>query len=152
MKAISHRYCDNMQKDKDMNANVAMRQYQQNYIQGGAETASPHRLVQMLMEGVLEKILATKGFMADKNIAKKGETISWTISIIDSLRGCLNLEVGGEFAQNLYSLYDYMEQRLFEANVKNDPAILDEVAQLMINIKAGWDGIPQEHHHAQMKK
>jgi len=136
-----------MEKDKDMNANAAMQQYQQNYIHGGTETASPHRLVQMLMEGALDKLMASKRFMMTQDIAKKGENISWTISIIDSLRSCLNVEVGGEFAQNLYSLYDYMEQKLLEANIKNDPKLLDEVAQLMIQVKSGWDAIPQEHHN-----
>ena len=134
-----------------MNANVAMQQYKQNYIQGGAETASPHRLVQMLMEGALDKLLAARRFMITKDIAKKGENISWTISIIDSLRSCLNMEVGGEFAQNLFTLYGYMEQKLLEANIKNDPKLIDEVAQLMIQIKSGWDAIPQEHHNTTSK-
>lgn len=130
-----------------MNAAAAMKQYQQNYIHGGAETASPHRLVQMLMEGALEKIRTAKGFMASNDIAKKGETISWAISIIDGLRSCLNVELGGEFATNLHALYTYMETRLLEANVKNDPAMLDEVAQLLIQVKLGWDAIPPEHHN-----
>lgn len=134
-----------------MNANAAMQQYQQNYIQGGAETASPHRLVQMLMEGVLDKLMASKRYMAAKDVAKKGENISWTISIIDSLRSCLNVEVGGEFAQNLFALYGYMEQKLLEANMKNDPKLLDEVAQLMIQVKSGWDAIPEDHHHTSAK-
>ncbi len=130
-----------------MNANAAMQQYRQNHVQGGVESASPHRLVQMLMEGALEKILAAKGFMANEDISKKGEQISWAISIIDSLRSCLNVEVGGEFAQNLLNLYNYMEQRLVEANIKNDPLLLDEVGKLMLQIKSGWDAIPQEHHN-----
>jgi len=136
-----------MEKDTDMNANAAMQQYRHNHVQGGVETASPHRLVQMLMEGALEKILAAKGFMRANEIAKKGEHISWAISIIDSLRSCLNVKVGGEMAQNLSALYDYMEQRLLEANIKNDPKMLDEVGQLLLQIKSGWDAIPQEHHH-----
>lgn len=137
-----------MEKDKDMNANVAMQQYRQNHVQGGIDGASPHRLVQMLMEGALEKILAAKGFMANKDIAKKGEQISWAISIIDSLRSCLNVEVGGDFARNLLDLYNYMEQRLLAANIDNDPTILDEVGQLMLQVKSGWDAIPQQHHNA----
>lgn len=129
-----------------MNASVAMQQYRQNHVQGGVATATPHRLVQMLMEGVQEKLLAAKGYMAAKNIAKKGEHISWAISIIDSLRACLNMEQGGDVAQNLGRLYDYMEARLLEANLKNDPAIIDEVGQLMAEIKSGWDAIPAEFH------
>lgn len=135
-----------MHKDKDMNASVAMQQYRQNHVQGGVETASPHRLVQMLMEGVQDKLRAAKGFMASNNIAKKGEHISWAISIIDSLRACLNVEQGGQVAENLSGLYDYMEIRLLEANIKNDPAIIDEIGQLMAQIKSGWDAIPAEFH------
>ncbi len=129
-----------------MNASVAMQQYRQNHVQGGVDTASPHRLVQMLMEGVQDKLRAAKGFMAANNIAKKGEHISWAISIIDSLRACLNVEQGGQVAENLSGLYDYMEMRLLEANVKNDPAIIDEIGQLMAQIKSGWDAIPTEFH------
>lgn len=131
-----------------MNTSVAMQQYRQNHVQGSVETASPHRLVQMLMEGVQEKLLAAKSFMAKKDIAKKGEHISWAISIIDSLRACLDFEQGGEVAKNLGNLYDYMERRLLEANLKNDPAIIDEVGMLMAQIKSGWDAIPAEFHNA----
>ncbi|MDF1588153.1 MAG: flagellar export chaperone FliS [Gammaproteobacteria bacterium] len=130
-----------------MNASAAMQQYRQNYIHGGAETASPHRLVQMLMEGALDKIRSSKRFMASKDIAKKGENISWAISIIDGLRSCLNVEAGGDFATNLSALYNYMETRLVEANMKDDPEMLDEVAQLLLQVKAGWDAIPPEHHN-----
>ncbi len=135
-----------MEKDNVMNASAAMQQYRQNHIQGGVDSASPHRLVQMLMEGALEKTLAAKGFMANNDIKNKGEHISWAISIIDSLRACLNLELGGDFARNLFDLYNYIEQRLVEANLKNDSALLDEVGQLIIEIKAGWDAIPAEYH------
>lgn len=131
-----------------MNTSLAMQQYRQNHVHGSVETASPHRLVQMLMEGVQEKLLAAKGFMAKNDIAKKGEHISWAISIIDSLRACLDIEQGGEVAINLGNLYDYMERRLLEANLKNDPAIIDEVGMLMAQIKSGWDAIPAEFHHA----
>lgn len=130
-----------------MNASLAMQQYRQNHVQGGVEAASPHRLVQMLMEGAVEKILAAKGCMANNNIPQKGEQISWAISIIDGLRGSLNEAEGGEVAANLRSLYDYMERRLIKANLDNDPDILDEVGVLMNEIKSGWDAIPQEYHH-----
>jgi flagellar secretion chaperone FliS len=136
-----------MKKDSDMNASVAMQQYRQNHIQGGVETASPHRLVQMLMEGALEKILTAKMYMENKDIAKKGETISWAISIIDGLRSCLNMQEGGDIAQELFALYNYMEQRLLEANIKNDQTMLDEVGLLLNQVKSGWDNIPSEFHN-----
>lgn len=137
-----------MKKGKDMNNAAALNAYRTNHVEGGVATASPHRLVQMLMDGVQEKLIAAKGFMASNQIAQKGETISWAITIIDSLRACLNTEAGGEVAANLNRLYDYMEVRLLEANLKNDPTMIDEVGQLMAEIKAGWNAIPQEFHDA----
>jgi flagellar secretion chaperone FliS len=140
-----------MKKESDMNASVAMQQYRQNHIQGGVETASPHRLVQMLMEGALEKILTAKMYMENKDIAKKGETISWAISIIDGLRSCLNMQDGGDIAQELFALYNYMEARLLEANIKNDQAMLDEVGLLLNQVKSGWDNIPSEFHNSTLE-
>jgi len=129
---------------------AALNAYRTNHVEGGVATASPHRLVQMLMDGVQEKLIAAKGFMASNQIAQKGETISWAITIIDSLRACLNTEAGGEVANNLNRLYDYMEVRLLEANLKNDPTMIDEVGQLMAEIKAGWNAIPQEFHNSNL--
>ena len=127
-----------------MNAVSAMKQYQQVSVHSGIMDASPHRLVQMLMEGALEKIALAKGSMANKEIASKGENISKGIAIIGGLKSSLNIEVGGALAENLSNLYDYMANRLVVANLRNDDSILDEVAGLMVDIKMGWDGIPEE--------
>ena len=127
-----------------MNAVSAMKQYQQVSVHSGIMDASPHRLVQMLMEGVLEKIALAKGNMANKQVAGKGENISRAIGIIGGLQASLNYELGGEIAENLNNLYDYMSRRLVIANLQNDASILDEVASLMVEIKMGWDGIPDE--------
>jgi len=127
-----------------MNAVAAMKQYQQVSVHSGIMDASPHRLVQMLMEGVLEKIALAKGNMANKQVAGKGENISRAIGIIGGLQASLNYELGGEIAENLNNLYDYMSRRLVIANLQNDASILDEVASLMVEIKMGWDGIPDE--------
>lgn len=106
--------------------------------------ASPHRLVQMLMEGALEKVATAKGHMSRKEYEAKGNHINWAISIIDGLRGSLNLEEGGEMANNLDSLYAYMVRRLAESNISNEIAILDEVSSLLLEIKSAWDAIPDE--------
>jgi len=127
-----------------MNAVSAMKQYQQVSVHSSIMDASPHRLVQMLMEGALEKIALAKGNMANNNIANKGENISKGIAIIDGLQSSLNKDVGGALAENLSNLYDYMANRLVVANLRNDESILDEVAGLMVDIKMGWDGIPDE--------
>ena len=121
----------------------AVQQYNQVGVASGVESASSHRLIQMLMNGALEKIAIAKGHMERNDISQKGGNISWAISIIDGLRASLNLENGGEIAQNLDDLYDYMARRLARANIENNPDILDEVSSLVRSLKSAWDELPQ---------
>lgn len=115
------------------------------YAAVGAETsvtdADPHRLIRLLLDGVLSRIAAAKGHMQRGEIAEKGECIGKAIGIVSGLQASLNREAGGEIAANLASLYDYAGLRLLEANVHNDPARLDEVAKLLGEIKSAWEAI-----------
>lgn len=126
-----------------MNAMTAMRQYQSVNTQAQAVDASPHRLIQMLMEGGLTRIAQARGAMEREQTALKGELIGKAIGIVGGLREGLDLQRGGELAANLDSLYQYMVSRLLEANAKNETAHLDEVAGLLRNVKSGWDAIGQ---------
>ncbi len=133
----------------------ALDQYKKVGVQSGIENASPHRLIQLLMAGALEKIASAKGFLQRGDKGQKSQYIGWAISIIDGLRVSLDKSVGGELVENLDALYEYMGRRLLMANIKNDPEMLDEVASLMREIKAGWDGIAKEAaeiEEAQQKK
>ena len=121
--------------------NKALAQYQQVNTNSGIEGASPHRLIQMLMDGALQRLSEAKGAIQRDAIADKGMAIGKAISIISGLRSSLNGEVGGEIATNLDELYGYMERRLLEANVASDADMIDEVTGLMKTIKSGWDGI-----------
>lgn len=126
-----------------MNAMTAMKQYQSVNTQAQAVDASPHRLIQMLMEGGLTRIAQARGAMERQQTAMKGELIGKAMGIIGGLRAGLDQQQGGELAANLDSLYEYMVSRLLEANVKNETAPLDEVAGLLRNVKSGWDAIGQ---------
>lgn len=119
----------------------AVRQYNRVGITSSVESASPHRLIQILMNGAIEKIAFAKGYMERGNISEKGGHISWAISIIDGLRASLDMEEGGEIAQNLDDLYDYMTRRLARANIENNPDMLDEVTSLLRSVKSAWDAI-----------
>ena len=79
------------------------------------------------------------------NIAKKGERISKAITIIWVLEGSLDFKNGGEISTNLSALYTYSSEQLLAANANNDSSILDEVIQILLPIKAGWDSIPREN-------
>ncbi|KIU51337.1 MULTISPECIES: flagellar export chaperone FliS [Pseudomonas] len=124
-----------------MNPMLALRQYQK--VNGVAQTseASPHRLVQMLMQGGLDRIAQAKGAIARNDLAQKGILIGKAIGIIGGLREGLDLENQAEALADIDGLYAYMSRRLVEANVQNDPEILNEVARLLITVKEGWDAI-----------
>ena len=115
------------------NNHNAMNKYAQVGNQSTAAFANPHRLIQMLMEGALEKISKAKGFIKNNNIAKKGEHIAWAISIIEGLRVSLDHTQGGDVSKNLESLYVYMNSRLTQANLNNSIEILDEVTDLLLD-------------------
>ncbi|MBN46512.1 MULTISPECIES: flagellar export chaperone FliS [unclassified Methylophaga] len=124
----------------------ALEGYGRGSVESEVNFASPHRIIQMLMEGALSKIATAKGCIARNDISEKSRQITWGMNIIQGLRTSLDAQKGGEVAANLDSLYEYMGRRLLEANVKNDVAILDEVSSLLMEVKAGWDNIPAEFH------
>ncbi len=125
-----------------MNA-YAMKQYQTVSVHAQVSEADPHRLIQMLLEGGLQRLAQAKGALEYGNIPLKGELIGKAMGIVGGLRESVDLEKGGEIAANLDNLYAFMQQRLTQANLQNDPAMLDEVASLLREIKQGWDGIRQ---------
>ena len=126
-----------------MNAYSAMKQYQSVSVNAQVSEADPHRLIQMLMEGGLKRMAEAKGAMQQGNTPLKGELIGKAVAIVGGLQDALDIKQGGEVAANLHELYRFMQQRLAHANVHNDPAVLDEVASLLREIKEGWDGIRQ---------
>lgn len=126
-----------------MNAYAAMKQYQTVNVNAQISEADPHRLIQMLMEGGIQRIAQAKGAMQFGNVGLKGEQIGKAVAIIGGLREALDHKQGGEVAGNLDSLYAFMQQRLSQANLRNDASLLDEVTDLLREVKAGWDGIRQ---------
>jgi len=115
--------------------------YAQVGLRTSLESASPHRLILLLLDGALEKLRTARLAMRQGNIADKGAQISWAISIIDGLRASLNLDEGGDVASNLDRLYEYMGRTLAESNINNDSGKIDEVERLLGEIRVGWKGI-----------
>jgi flagellar protein FliS len=120
----------------------ALDQYKKVGVRSGVEGASAHRLVQMLMEGALDKMAIAKGQIERKDYEGKSKHISWAVSIVNGLRDSLDKDTGGEIANNLDNLYEYMVRRLLEANSHNDIPALEEVISLMLEIKTAWDAMP----------
>ncbi|WP_219266169.1 flagellar export chaperone FliS [Pseudomonas sp. Xaverov 259] len=126
-----------------MNPMKALRQYQKVNSHAQVSEASPHRLIQMLLEGGLDRLAQAKGAMSRGDVAQKCVLITKAIDIITGLRQGLDEEKAEDPAaiQQLDSLYEYMNTRLVQANASNDPEVIDEVARLLITVKSGWDAI-----------
>lgn len=124
-----------------MNSYSAVQNYASVKVHSGVESASPHRLIQMLFEGALERIAQAKGAMAQNQLARKGEMIGKAVAIVGGLQGSLNDKDGGSLAENLDNLYDYIIRRLTQANYENNPEYLDECGRLLGEIKSAWDAI-----------
>lgn len=126
--------------------NKALNQYKSVDLNTAVEAASPHQLISMLFRGVLEALAKASGAIERKDIQLRTQQINKASEIIVTLKGSLNLEQGGEVAENLDGLYDYMLRTLMEANRDNDVAKAKEVSELIATISEGWSQIPAEEH------
>jgi flagellar protein FliS len=111
-------------------------------LETGVVAASPHKLIVMLFDGAITAIRKAAEQMAAGDVPGKGASISKAILIIDSgLRSSLNKEAGGDIAANLDALYEYMGVQLLTANLRNNAELLDEVQQLLQDLRASWEAI-----------
>lgn len=126
-----------------MNYIKAGKAYQQVSINSAVEGASPHRLISLLFEGLIKRLAEARGAIERKDAAVKGSSISKAIGIVGELQGSLRDTDSNEIAANLDRLYDYISRTLVQANLESSREKLDDVARLIIEIKAGWDGIAE---------
>ncbi|WP_019027006.1 flagellar export chaperone FliS [Colwellia piezophila] len=122
---------------------ASLKKYQQTH-KSSAQEASPYRLVAMLFQKLLDNIATAKGAIVQENFAKKGSELSNAIAIIGVLEGSLDFKQGGEVSENLALLYKYCSEQILVASSSNDIEKLEEVIQVLLPIKSGWDSIPLE--------
>ncbi|AMP90013.2 flagellar export chaperone FliS [Legionella pneumophila] len=116
-------------------------QYKTIELQTRIETASPHELIDLLLQGARSHIATAQGNIQRNQIKEKGEHIGKAISIIEGLKMSLNHDKGGEIAENLLQLYDYIQQILLKANLKNDEDLLAQSNMLLAEVHQAWQSI-----------
>jgi flagellar protein FliS len=125
--------------------------YAQVGVESGVLGASPHKLVVMLYDGAIGAVAKASIFMKGNNIAEKCKSINHAMTIIDSgLRASLDKQAGGDIAVTLDNLYAHISKRLLLANLRNDPAILVEVTNLLNNMRDSWLAIGPDKAPAPM--
>lgn len=111
-------------------------------IETGVISASPHKLIIMLYDGAITSLANATQYMKDNDIPAKGNSISKAIAIIETgLRASLDKKAGGDIAASLDALYEYMSNRLLQANLNNQPEGLIEVQNLLRDLKFSWEAI-----------
>ena len=105
---------------------------------GEAQSADPHDLVTLRMDGVLERLVQARAHMLRGEVAAKGAAISYCVEIIGGLRGSLDPKVEPTMIGRLDSLYEYMGRRLLQANLRDDATIIDEVSKLLHQVRDSW--------------
>ena len=125
-------------------ASSAAKAYQKIDTETRIDSASPHRLIQLMMERALAKMGLAAAQIRDGEIQEKGNNITDAISIINGLQASLNHKADRRMAENFDALYAYMMRRLLEANLQNDIGILEEVSGLLRELKEAWDAIAEQ--------
>jgi flagellar protein FliS len=120
---------------------LGLQQYRKVGLHGNLAEASPHQVVQVMLDSVLSRIAEATGHLERGEVAAKGEKISKALGIIEALMLGLDKERGGDLAANLERLYDYASRTLLRAHLENRSELLKEVTSLIREIKLGWDGI-----------
>ncbi len=103
--------------------------------------ASPHQLVVMLLNGLLDELTCAKGHISARRYERKAESISKCIDMLNALTSALDYERGGELALRLAGLYDYCVYRLYSASNQLSIEQLDEVDAILCNLLQGWEGM-----------
>ena len=113
--------------------------YQNVAVHTAVASSDPHRMTVLLYDGAIEAIRLAQAHMGTRRIAAKCEAIGKAVRIVEEgLKASVDREEGGQLAERLVSLYDYIAMRLLQANLRNDPKALEEARGLLSQLRTAW--------------
>lgn len=118
--------------------------YTQMNNENNVATADRHKLIDLLLSGARDNLTQSKQAMIKDDTEAKCLHLSKAFNILDGLRLALDNDKGGDIANNLDQLYEYMQNQIIEANLKNSQEPIDEVMNLLKTIQSGWQGIGEQ--------
>lgn len=121
--------------------------YQKDSIKSDLASADPHRVIQLLLQGALERLALGKGCIERADWEGKAVVLTRAVEIINALRDALDRDFNPELVDNLESLYDYMTVQINEASATKNIAKIDHVMGLLLQIKGAWDQITDADKH-----
>ena len=121
---------------------TAMNQYKTVDLRSAVASASPHQLIAMLYDGALTALANAKGCIARKDIESRAKQLNKANSIVMGLQDFLDVEKGGEIAENLSALYNYIIRGIIQANREQSEEKIQELINLLLELKQGWNGMP----------
>ena len=116
-----------------------------------AEFASAHEKTLMLFDGAITFIGVALQAIARSDYELKGKMISKSIAVVNGLKDCLDMS-HGELPSNLHDLYEYMVEKLFQANLTTDVEAIKEIQLLLKTVRESWAKIPSEMHQISSSK
>lgn len=108
------------------------------YLKNQIETSSPEQILILLYDGAIKFLNQAKIGIQNKDIEFTHNNLIKAQNIISELRDTLDMEIGGELANNLYALYNYFNRRLVQANIKKEIEPVDEVLEHLRGLRDTW--------------
>jgi flagellar secretion chaperone FliS len=126
---------------------MAVNNPYQTYQNNSVTTASPGELTLMLYNGCLKFITLAKKGIQDHDIEMKNVNIQKAQNIVSELMVTLNMDM--DVSKNMMSLYDFINRRLIDGNIKNDVEAIEEAEGLIIEFRDTWKELIQLNRQKQ---
>jgi flagellar protein FliS len=125
-------------------AGFGAKAYQSVAVQTSVASADPHRMTLLLYDGAIEAIRLALAHMGTRRIAAKCEAVGKAVCILEEgLKASVDRKAGGQLAERLVALYEYITMRLLQGNLHNDRKPLEEAHKLLGDLRSAWAQIGQ---------